>query len=195
VALLWAEGHVPAALELEELWNGLGREVEFSLYCAYPRAWVEAGGDGFHSVCRLHSAVVEPPAAVQVLPPPPEALAVQATFRWSGRSPAAVRRFVGETLVAWGRSELIDDGALIATELATNAILHARSAFTVALSLGPDGTIRLGVRDASPVRPCPRQAAPLDGSGRGLALVKMLAAGWGTEFLSDGKVVWAELGR
>ena len=36
VALLWAQGAVRAALELEALWNGLQREVTFSLLCAYP---------------------------------------------------------------------------------------------------------------------------------------------------------------
>src|SRR5581483_4242741 len=43
VALMWGAGYLTAALELEELWNELGREVGFSLYCAYPQAVVGRG--------------------------------------------------------------------------------------------------------------------------------------------------------
>jgi len=194
VAMLWAAGHITAALELEKLWNGLLRELDFSLYCAYPRAWVEAEGfaAAFAEVCRLHSAVVDGPV------PPPEGddlgLDAQAAFRWSGRSPAQARRFVIDTLAAWGCVDRLDVAALIATELATNAVLHAQTDFTVTVSHAPEGTIRIAVRDASPVRPRPRRAGPFDGSGRGLPLVGALAAVWGTDPLPGGKVVWAELG-
>jgi hypothetical protein len=41
VALLWAAGQVNAALELEGLWNELGREIPFSLFCGYPRHLVD----------------------------------------------------------------------------------------------------------------------------------------------------------
>ena len=41
VALLWAAGQVNAALELEGLWNDLGREIPFSLFCGYPRHLVQ----------------------------------------------------------------------------------------------------------------------------------------------------------
>jgi hypothetical protein len=195
VAVLWAAGQVAAALELEALWNGLGREVDFSLYCGYPRTLVEAegGAEPFSEVCRLHSAVVGTDIARPSLQDP--ALEVKVRFRWSGRGPAQARHFVTDTLAAWGRADLIDDAALIVSELATNAVLHARTDFTVTLSRLPEGTIRLAVRDASMARPRPRRAGPLDGSGRGLGLVAAFATGWGAEFLPDGKVVWAELTR
>lgn len=118
---------------------------------------------------------------------------LEATFRWSGRSPAQARHFVINTLAAWGYADRIDDAALIASELATNAVLHARSKFTVTLSRWPEGRIRVAVRDASAVRPRPRRAGPLDGSGRGLALVEALASSWGADIVPDGKVVWGEL--
>jgi hypothetical protein len=195
VARMWDEGHIAAALELEELWNDLGREVEFSLYCAYPLASMEAEGDvdAFHSLCRQHSAVVGAPVALPRLEEPPFELAC--TFPWSGRGPSDARRFVSDTLATWGFDHLIDDAAVVTTELATNAVLHARTDFTVSVSRRPDGTIRVSVRDASLVPPRRRQPAVLDGSGRGLGLVAAIAAGWGTDALPDGKVVWAQLGR
>ena len=196
VAVLWADGHVRAALELEELWNGLRREVDFSLYCAYPRAWVEAEvegeADAFNEVCRLHSAVVDGPVASLAVHH--IGLDVEAMFRWSGRSPAQARRFVVDTLMAWKCTGIINAAALIATELATNAVLHARTDFTVTVSSTADGTIRIAVRDASPVRPRPRQAGPFDTSGRGLALVEAMATGWGADLMLGGKEVWAVLG-
>lgn len=120
---------------------------------------------------------------------------LEATFTWSGRSPARARRFVTDCLRAWACGDVVDDAALIATELATNAILHTRGGFAVVLTRRPEGTIRIAVRDASLGRPRPRRAGPLEGSGRGLGIVDALATAWGVEPLSDGKVVWAELRR
>ena len=36
VALLWHQGNVAAAIELETLWNDLAEDRRFSLLCAYP---------------------------------------------------------------------------------------------------------------------------------------------------------------
>ena len=191
MALLWADGNVQAALELEELWNGVGRDIDFSLCCSYPRGWVQADGEASHEMCRQHTAVFGRPAAphpTQTLP-----LELESTFRWSGRSPTQARHFVIDTLAAWECGAPLDDAALIATELATNAVLHAGTGFTVVVSRRPGGTIRIAVRDASMVRPRPRRAGPLESSGRGLRLVEALATDWGADFLPDGKVIWAEL--
>jgi hypothetical protein len=195
VAAMWAEGHVTAALELEGLWNGLGQEVTFCLYCAYPLESIEAEGDvdAFHAVCQQHSAVVGAPVALPRLQEP--GLELACTFPWSGRGPTDARRFVTDTLFAWGRADLIDDAAVITTELAANAVLHARTDFTVTIARRPDGTIRVAVRDASILPPRRRQPGPYDGSGRGLGLVEAIAAGWGSDILADGKVVWAQLRR
>lgn len=60
VALLWAEGNVPAAIALEDLWNDLGRSRPFSLLCAYPvSAFDPAEHTGlFRRICDQHSAAV-----------------------------------------------------------------------------------------------------------------------------------------
>lgn len=103
------------------------------------------------------------------------------------------RRFVRERLAAWEAVEHIDAAALVASELVTNAVLHARTAITLRLQLHGD-TIRIEVFDENPrlpvVAPCPPEAT----SGRGLALISATATAWGMEHRGDGKVVWAELG-
>ena len=187
VALMWEAGYVGAALELEDLWNELGRDVDFSLYCAYPRAVVggDADRDALDTVCRQHSGLVAPP--------PAGLLEAVRTFLPVTYGPTEARRFVTETLCAWGRAHLVDDAAVVAAELAANAVVHAHTPFTVTVSGGPDGTIRIAVHDTSADPPRPRAAGPLDGSGRGLGLIDALAVRWGTEPGDDGKVVWADL--
>lgn len=60
VALLWDQGMPEAAIRLEELWNGLGKDYAFSLFCAYPMAGFKGAGQGpnFERVCGTHSRVI-----------------------------------------------------------------------------------------------------------------------------------------
>jgi signal transduction histidine kinase len=60
VALLWAEGHHEAAIELEQLWNDLARRHAFSLHCAYPLSSFQDEGQSqlFLSICSQHSSVI-----------------------------------------------------------------------------------------------------------------------------------------
>src|SRR5207344_449274 len=60
VDLLWRDGKPDAAIQLEELWNDLGRQHSFALLCAYAMNTFgdERHGDGFADVCRAHSRVV-----------------------------------------------------------------------------------------------------------------------------------------
>ncbi|HVW34697.1 MAG TPA: ATP-binding protein [Acidimicrobiia bacterium] len=108
------------------------------------------------------------------------------------RGPAEARHFVTETLRTWGCTPLVDDAAVIASELATNAMLHARTDFTVTVSRRAS-VVRIAVRDASCDPPKRRRGKPSAPSGRGLRLVEALASDWGTDFRADGKVVWAQL--
>ena len=105
----------------------------------------------------------------------------------------AARQFVRERLMAWKAAQHADTAALVASELVTNAVLHARTAVTLRVQIeGP--TVRIEVFDENPrlpvVAPCPPDAT----SGRGLALVTASATAWGMEHRGDGKVVWAEIG-
>jgi anti-sigma regulatory factor (Ser/Thr protein kinase) len=185
VALLWDAGRVAEAIELESLWNELGLQVPFSLFCAYPSRSV-VGDDqahALHEVCHLHSAIVGQTA-------PPSAR----EFDRETHAPRAARRFVAEQLEQWGRDELVDDAAVVVTELATNAVVHATSEFTVSMSLS-EGCVRIAVRDASAVLPTLRELGSTNAtSGRGIALVAAIASQWGAEQMADGKIVWAKLG-
>ena len=194
VALLWDSGKIAEAIELEGLWNEIGREVPFSLYCAYQTRSDDGDSAPFRHVCHLHSAVIGRPA---LGPDMPSAAVVARAedaraFRCEPRSSSLARGFVADRLFAWGRPALVDDALILVAEMATNAMLHARSEFIVSLSFD-HATLRLSVRDASSALPALQDPNPDSLSGRGLVLVSAVAERWGTELLADGKVVWAEL--
>ena len=60
VALLWDDGRVNAAIELEALWNDLSLRVPFSLFCAYPSSAVTQAEDDelFSQICCSHTGVI-----------------------------------------------------------------------------------------------------------------------------------------
>jgi hypothetical protein len=110
-------------------------------------------------------------------------------------SPALVRRAV--RLVAGGLDErLLADAQLCASELVTNAVLHAGS--PVRAEVQVRGTrIRIEVADHSELVPTERPVGvpydPAAPGGWGLAVVASLAHRWGTAVHARGKRVWAEL--
>lgn len=108
------------------------------------------------------------------------------------RSPGEARRFVVGILQAWGRDDLEPGGELLATELVTNAVLHARTSMVVTLS-GSGDSVRLAVRDGSLVVPAQRHYGVAATTGRGLHLVAVLGHTWGVESYPDGKTVWVDL--
>ena len=108
-------------------------------------------------------------------------------------SVAATRRFLGGVLRSWRMPEVVEgDVELLASELATNAVRHAESAFTVIVRYDGD-TVRVEVGDGSRALPRRRTPAVDDVSGRGLVLVEALSAGWGVIPTVDGKRVWFEV--
>jgi PAS domain S-box-containing protein len=60
VALLWGNGNRDAAIQLEEMWNQLGKRHRFALFCAYPIAGFDQQSDGapFDGICSCHSRVI-----------------------------------------------------------------------------------------------------------------------------------------
>ena len=81
---------------------------------------------------------------------------------------------------------------LLASEVVTNAIVHARSNAFVRVQLS-DGVLRVEVHDATRQLPTPRAYDPHAESGRGLMLVDAYSSVWGTSAAGDGKVVWFEV--
>jgi MEDS: MEthanogen/methylotroph, DcmR Sensory domain len=190
VTLLWEAGLVNAAVQLEERWDALGLHHAFSLFCSYPAGSVSGDGDleAFAEVCRLHHSVVGGW-------PAPVPSGATRTFAWSGDAPAAARHFAVDAVRRLGAADLADDTALVVTELAANAMVHAGTGFTVDLAAGPD-VLRISVRDGSPLPPGAAAgglpAVPL----HGLGAVATLARRWGVEPLGhSGKSVWVELRR
>jgi anti-sigma regulatory factor (Ser/Thr protein kinase) len=120
-------------------------------------------------------------------------------------SVSAARRFVTDGLVSWERTALIDSATLCVSELAGNAALHAASTF-MEIAMQPLGkAVRVSVEDdgavpAEVVAPRATFTEPESFSiedepttGRGLAIVSVLAREWGVEHTPEGKRVWAEL--
>ncbi|MEU8624076.1 ATP-binding protein [Streptomyces sp. NPDC048669] len=109
-------------------------------------------------------------------------------------SAARARRLVRVGLAVRSLDALADDGALIVSELVSNAVRHARRE-SIRVSVDRPGVARVcvGVVDFSKVLPVYREPDVEREGGRGLALVGELAESWGTELLPWGKRVWAEL--
>jgi anti-sigma regulatory factor (Ser/Thr protein kinase) len=81
----------------------------------------------------------------------------------------------------------------IVGELAANAYVHARSAFTVSLSC-VDSLLQTQVKDQSSLMPVLASGVLPDvPQGRGLMIVGAIAETWGAMPTPFGKIVWAEL--
>jgi hypothetical protein len=115
----------------------------------------------------------------------------QATFEASPISASQARDFVTRRLIDHRLLYLVDPVRLVASELATNALVHAQTAFSVTLEAS-ERTVLLTVRDDSPALPSRRAAQAMDPSGRGLAVVAIVSRDWGTsEDGAGSKAVWA----
>ena len=115
----------------------------------------------------------------------------QATFDASPISASRARAFVTNHLVDHRLLYLVDPVRLVASELATNALVHAQTAFSVTLESSKQ-TVLLTVRDQSPAPPAPRVPEAMDLSGRGLEIVDIVTLDWGTdEDRAGAKAVWA----
>jgi len=116
-------------------------------------------------------------------------------FGGSPEEVRSVRDFVGR--LADG-CPVADDIVLLASELATNAVVHTASGrdgtFSVVVR-ADDTWARVEVHDlGSDIAPAVRLAASPEESGAGLGLVEMLADRWGFYGGPSGRVVWFEMG-
>jgi anti-sigma regulatory factor (Ser/Thr protein kinase) len=102
------------------------------------------------------------------------------------------RRFVAEVLRTCP-VRLIEDVQLIASELAANCVLYARTPFIIRISVSPDH-VRLEVGDAAGGVPVLRRPKDEEARGRGLVITDALSTAWGVEQRGrNEKVVWASV--
>ncbi|HSZ12479.1 MAG TPA: MEDS domain-containing protein [Solirubrobacteraceae bacterium] len=204
VALLWDAGRVLAAIELETLWNELALELPFALFCAYPTTSVAGAEqtDALYLVCREHSSVLTRSSIAladatadpcrEPADPAPRT-GVSAHFGAERDSPGHARRLVGSALRGWGcADQLVDDAMLMVSELATNAVRHACSPFSVAAHI-QGSTLRIVVEDWTPLACSTPDGGLTPQPLHGLGLVEAMSTRWGVEHMDGGKVVWLEL--
>lgn len=110
---------------------------------------------------------------------------MEETFEPVPASARAVRQLVREEVP---EGPLRDDILLVASELASNVIVHARTDFVVQVT-SEAGRIRIEVWNGSSIIPAVKL---LRDSGYGLRVVEALSDRWGVESVDTGKAVWAE---
>ncbi|MGW6745392.1 SpoIIE family protein phosphatase [Streptomyces sp. NPDC055025] len=107
------------------------------------------------------------------------------------RSVGRARELARTQLVAWDLEPLVDTVELLVSELVTNAMRYGEG--EIRLRLLRDRTLVCEVWDAGLVQPRRRRARDTDEGGRGLQLVGLLSAAWGSRRTPRGKTVWFEL--
>ncbi|MDT0573576.1 SpoIIE family protein phosphatase [Streptomyces sp. DSM 3412] len=103
---------------------------------------------------------------------------------------AEARKTTSRQLGTWGLDELAFTTELIVSELVTNAIRHAAGPIRLRLVL--ERTLICEVFDGGATAPHLRHPRTTDEGGRGLFLISQFTQRWGTRFLPEGKVIWAE---
>jgi serine phosphatase RsbU (regulator of sigma subunit)/anti-sigma regulatory factor (Ser/Thr protein kinase) len=107
------------------------------------------------------------------------------------RSVGRAREYARGRLLSWGLEQLVDTTELLVSELVTNALRYGEGEIRLRLLL--DRTLVCEVWDAGLVQPRRRRARDTDEGGRGLQLVGLLSAAWGSRRTPRGKTVWFEL--
>ena len=107
--------------------------------------------------------------------------------------PEHVRQVRADAWSLLDRCPAADDVILCVSELAANAVLHSDSrrpggTFTVRIDSCPGAYIRIEVDDDGGSWLAP---APDSDSGRGLDIIRVLAAEWGIANSPAGRTVWA----
>ncbi len=124
-----------------------------------------------------------------------QGLPAEAVGDWTlERDPKSVgraRELACEQLRSWDLEPLCDTTELLVSELVTNALRYGEGDIRVRLLL--DRTLVCEVWDAGLVQPRRRRARDTDEGGRGLQLVGLLSAAWGSRRTPRGKTVWFEM--
>ncbi|MFI8945333.1 SpoIIE family protein phosphatase [Streptomyces sp. NPDC053750] len=137
-----------------------------------------------------------------------ECARAHAVLLGSPLAPGAARAVVRAALADWvalglpGTARLTEqlaaDVLVVASELVTNAVVHAGTDLEMSCRLGETGTLVVEVTDRHPSRApgsggeneVPRESPEY---GRGLRLVAALSESWGITYRPGAKTVWARL--
>ncbi|NJQ00704.1 ATP-binding protein [Streptomyces zingiberis] len=117
-------------------------------------------------------------------------------FRIRRSSVGEARRHVETVLTGWRLGPVVEVASLVASELATNVVNHAKGTgefFDLSLRREP-AVLVLEVADSYRWKmPELRKPEADDTSGRGLLIVDALAEAWGVRPRDAGKIVWVRL--
>jgi anti-sigma regulatory factor (Ser/Thr protein kinase) len=131
---------------------------------------------------------------------------VQDSNRLGSRRPRLERRFPLDPKSAGAARQFVLDSeasaeddvrfrlGTVVSEIVTNVILHARTAFVVSVS-SDDENIHVEVSDLSDRLPVKRSYDELSVTGRGLHIVEAMTDRWGVRPGASGKTVWFEMAR
>jgi anti-sigma regulatory factor (Ser/Thr protein kinase) len=109
-------------------------------------------------------------------------------------APGKARDFLARTCVQWDVPQFLEAGAIVVSELVTNAVRHAGTQVLLLLALGRrDAVLTVTVRDRGGGVPHVVPADQRRIGGRGLAMVAALSESWGVDAVRDGKSVWCRL--
>jgi anti-sigma regulatory factor (Ser/Thr protein kinase) len=115
------------------------------------------------------------------------------------------RHFVGDVLTRWGLEDQLDTATLLASEVASNAVIHAVTPFVMDVSVDLERQEPMVAVTDFDARPMLSQIEALGlrsllvepdleaESGRGLMMVASLSDRWGIEPAPRGKTVWFSL--
>ena len=193
---LCAVGEASGARDIEAMCDDLLSSRDVSLLCGYPTSLLDSLSlTDVDGVCRSHERVVAPSGyhAATPVSGPPRHLPTWKVLVPVPEAVGASRAFVADVLGRWGEApEQVEDVVLLASEMATNAVIHARSPFRISVDRSGDG-INVAVQDVAHRLPQVGTGDARSDTGRGMGIVAALSSCWGCDDVPSGKVVWAEL--
>lgn len=106
----------------------------------------------------------------------------------------AARRVLLDALEAVVDEDRLECLLLATSEVVTNAVEHGAAPIDLRVT-SDGGTVRVEVRDGSPLLPrVPASApGPMQVRGRGMLIVERCSDRWGTEPAGEGKAIWFEV--
>lgn len=107
------------------------------------------------------------------------------------RTAADARDWLRRFLAAKVADHVVDEAALVLSELTTNALRHDLGELVVRANIDGNGAVQLSVTDSGPELPELQPVDPTRIGGLGLRIVDQLSSGWGVAPFPGGKTVWA----